>query len=110
MSDINTDGTSYRGQFSLPYARVIELLGQPNSQHDEQKSDLEWSFERDGVVATVYNWKNGPKYTGGSIEDISLWNIGGLSVKSIYLVSDLLDGHGQIHYIPSDEVANGYSQ
>ena len=111
MNDINVDGTSYRGQFSLPYARVIELLGQPNAQSDGFKTDLEWSFEKDGVVATVYNWKNGPNYTGsGSVEDIALWNIGGFSVRSVYLVSDLLDGHGQIHYIPSDEVANGYSQ
>ena len=109
MNDINTCGTSYRGHFYLPYARVIELLGQPNAQSDGHKTDLEWSFEKDGVVATVYNWKNGPNYTGkGSVEDINIWNIGGFGVRSVYLVSDMLEGNGQIHYIPSDEIADGY--
>ena len=109
MEDINTTGTSYRGHFYLPYARVIELLGQPNAQSDGHKTDLEWSFEKDGGVATVYNWKNGPNYTGkGSVEDINIWNIGGFGVRSVYLVSDMLEGNGQIHYIPSDEIADGY--
>lgn len=109
MNDIKREGTSYRGHFYLPYARVIELLGKPNAQSDGFKTDLEWSFEKDGVVATVYNWKNGPNYTGkGSVEDINIWNIGGFGVRSVYLVSDMLDGNGQIHYIPSDEIADGY--
>ena len=91
MEDINTCGTSFRGQFRLPYAKVIELLGQPNAQSDGYKTDLEWSFEKDGVVATVYNWKNGPNYTGcGNIEDIDEWNVGGHSSDAMDVVSLLL--------------------
>ena len=60
MTDINTTGTSYRGQFRLPYAQVVKLLGKPNDYHDGYKTDAEWAFEKDGVVATVYNYKNGP--------------------------------------------------
>ena len=100
MEDINITGTSYRGQFRLPYAKVIELLGQPNAQSDGYKTDLEWSFEKDGVVATVYNWKNGPNYTGsGSVEDINVWNIGGFNAQAIYLVSDKLGGQGELNWL-----------
>ena len=99
MEDINTCGTSFRGQFRLPYAKVIELLGQPNAQSDGYKTDLEWSFEKDGVVATVNNYKNGPNYTGsGNGEDIDVWHIGGFNVQAIYLVSDKLGGQGEIHF------------
>ena len=78
MTDINTNGTSLRGHFQMPYAKLVEIIGEPNSTSDGYKTDVEWAFERDGVVATIYNWKNGPNYIGrGTIEDIDEWNIGG---------------------------------
>ena len=86
MTDINTNGTSLRGHFQMPYAKLVELIGVPNAASDGYKTDVEWAFERDGVVATIYNWKNGPNYTGcGNIEDIDEWNVGGHS-------SDAMDG------------------
>ena len=78
MTDINTDGTSYCGCFKMPYTKLVELIGEPNDEIDGYKTDVGWAFERDGVVATIYNWKNGPNYIGrGTIEDIDEWNIGG---------------------------------
>jgi hypothetical protein len=78
MTDINTNGTSYCGCFKMPYAKLVELIGEPNAMSDGYKTDVEWAFERDGVVATIYNWKNGPNYIGrGTIEDVDEWNIGG---------------------------------
>ncbi len=97
MTEINTTGTSYRGQFRLPYAQVGKLLGKPNGYHDGYKTDAEWAFEKDGVVATVYNYKNGPSYTGrGRVEDIEVWNIGGFDIRAVYLVSDKLGGKGEL--------------
>ena len=91
MTDINTDGTSLQGRFYMPYAKLIELIDEPNDKSDGYKTDVGWAFERDGVVATIYNWKNGPNYTGGgSIEDIDEWNVGGHSGQAMDVVSLLL--------------------
>ena len=94
MTDINTNGTSLRGHFQMPYAKLVEIIGEPNSTSDGYKTDVEWAFERDGVVATIYNWKNGPNYIGrGTIEDIDEWNVGGHNGFAIKLVMNLLASH-----------------
>ena len=91
FSSIMTNGTSLRGHFQMPYAKLVELIGEPNAMSDGYKTDVEWAFERDGVVATIYNWKNGPNYTGcGNIEDIDEWNVGGHSSDAMDVVSLLL--------------------
>ena len=78
MNEINTNGTSLRGHFQMPYAKLVELIGEPNSTSD-------------GVVATIYNWKNGPNYIGrGTIKDIDEWNVGGHSGQAMDVVSLLL--------------------
>ena len=55
MTDVNVYGTSLRGHFSMPYAKLVGLIGEPNGASDGYKTDVEWAFERDGVVATIYN-------------------------------------------------------
>ena len=91
MTDINTNGTSYCGCFKMPYAKLVELIGEPNDEIDGYKTDVGWAFERDGVVATIYNWKNGPNYIGrGTIKDIDEWNVGGHSSDAMDVVSALL--------------------
>ena len=64
-TDINTDGTSFHGNaIRLPYLTLVDLLGEP-SDSDGYKVDAEWLFkDNTGAVATLYNWKNGPNYTG----------------------------------------------
>jgi hypothetical protein len=85
------NGTSYRGCFKMPYAKLVEAIGEPNLMSDGYKTDVEWGFERDGVVATIYNWKNGPNYTGrGTVEDVDEWNVGGHGLDAMDVVSALL--------------------
>ena len=87
MNKINTDGTSLQGQFDMPYAKLVEIIGEPNGQSDGYKTDVEWAFERDGVVATIYNWKDGPNYAGGGrIEDLTEWHIGGHDQRAVKLI------------------------
>jgi len=91
------NGTSFRGQFTLPYTKLVKLIGEPNLMSDGHKTDVEWGFERDGVVATIYNWKNGPNYTGrGNVEDIKRWNVGGHNGDALDLVSTLLMNKGRV--------------
>ena len=93
MERVNTNGTSLRGHFQMPYAKLVEAIGEPNDISDGYKTDVEWSFQRNGVVATVYNWKNGPNYTGsGRIEDLTDWNIGGHDGRAVELIRALMKG------------------
>ena len=102
MTGVNVYGTSLRGHFSMPYAKLVELIGEPNGTSDGYKTDVEWAFVRDGVVATIYNWKNGPNYTGGgSIEDIDEWTGGGHSGQAMDVVSLILKD-------ASSELRNNY--
>ena len=91
MERVNTNGTSLRGQFDMQYAKLVEIIGEPNGESDGYKTDVEWAFERDGVVATVYNWKDGPNYTGGGrIEDLTEWHIGGHDERAVQLINELI--------------------
>ena len=106
-TDINVDGTSFQGNsIRLPYSTLVELLGEP-SDSDGYKVDAEWLFkDRPGAVATLYNWKNGPNYTGQSrIEDIKQWNIGGHeSSQSLIIVMRALVERGIDKNIPLNEL------
>ena len=91
MDKVNTNGTSLQMEFSMPYSWLIEFFGEPNGQSDGYKTDVEWAFERNGVVATVYNWKDGPNYTGsGCIEDLTVWHIGGHDERAVQLINELI--------------------
>jgi len=106
-TDINTDGTSFHGNaIRLPYLTLVELLGEP-SDSDGYKVDAEWLFkDKTGAVATLYNWKNGPNYTGqGRIEDIKQWHIGGHeSSQSLITVMRALVERGIDKDIPLNEL------
>ena len=106
-TDINTDGTSFHGNaIRLPYPTLVDLLGEP-SDSDGYKVDAEWLFrDKTGAVATLYNWKNGPNYTGqGQIEDIKYWHIGGHeSSQSLITVMRALVERGIDKDIPLNEL------
>ena len=105
--DIDVNGTSYHGNsLRLPYEKLVNLLGD-HSGSDGYKSDAEWFFKDEkGKVATLYNYKNGPNYTGqGRIEDIKQWNIGGHeSSQSLIIVMRALVERGIDKNIPVDEL------
>jgi hypothetical protein len=91
---INTDMSHLQGSIRVDYKSLLEAFGSPADFHGD-KVDWEWDIERGGVVATIYNWKNGPKY--GYIvgpEEIKDWNIGGHSCASVDLVKSILLIHG----------------
>ena len=105
--DIDVNGTSYHGNsLRLPYEKLVNQLGD-HSGSDGYKADAEWFFKDEkGKVATLYNYKNGPNYTGqGRIEDIKQWNIGGHeSSQSLIIVMRALVERGIDKNIPVDEL------
>ena len=81
--NVNTGGTSLQGEITCDYNKLVELFGEPSGS-DGYKSDAEWEIEfEDGVVATIYNWKDGKNYCGEDegldVEDIRNWHVGGFS-------------------------------
>ena len=97
--DIDVIGTSRYGTAQTTYARLVEVFGEPLHNEGGFKVDWEWNIEfmDDGhpVVATIYNWKNGPNYCGPEglhHSDIKEWNIGGACPMSVFLILEALKG------------------
>lgn len=85
-----TDGTYLQGYLNASYEEIVSVLGQPI--HPVEKVDASWDFEIDGVVVTLYNWKNGQIYNGPKappVEKLKSWNIGGHDSKAVEAVSEL---------------------
>ena len=90
---INSNDSCHQGEVSAKYHQLVELFGEPHEYFDDYKSDAEWYVEfDDGVVATIYNWKNGRNYNGFDaphVENINEWNIGGFSLEAARRIQQL---------------------
>ena len=84
--EINSAGTSLQGELMLKYSDIKKVFGEPHGS-DGYKSDAEWEIEfENGVVATIYNYKDGKNYNGKSgipKSKITNWHIGGLDEKAV---------------------------
>jgi len=92
---VRIHGTSLQGHMYTEYAKLKKAFGKPNCG-DEYKIDAEWDIEfDDGLIATVYNWKNGKAYLGkdGTPKTkITYWHIGGKSQEAVDRVVTVLEG------------------
>ena len=90
-----TNETSLKGYVEVGYDKLVELFGQP-SPYDGYKTDGAWILEfSDGLIATIYNWKNGRNYLGDrgkDIEDIFEWHIGGHKNQVVQRIKDICKG------------------
>ena len=81
--------SSKKGEIRATFNKLVSVFGQPTEQSYEfgEKVDCEWVIEfEDGMVATIYNWKNGKSYLGEDgleIQEIDHWMVGGLSLIHI---------------------------
>ena len=78
----SANGTSLQGYIQTSYADLVGCFGPSDeSSYDDFKSDAGWTITfADGVVVTIYNWKDGPNYCGEDgtpVEFIREWHIGG---------------------------------
>ena len=80
---INASMTHLQGHITATYAQLVGTFGEPLKEgFDDYKSDAEWLVQfPDGVVATIYNWKNGINYCGSEhgipTQYITDWHVGG---------------------------------
>lgn len=92
--EINVYRTSLQGYINISYSKLVKIFGLPTSTGDGYKVDAEWSIKfADGIVATIYNYKNGINYCGKNgtpVEHITNWNIGGYNYNSNETVGNVV--------------------
>ncbi len=88
-----TNMTHMVGVVYPSYNQLVRLFGPPTGNGDPFKTDAMWDIEfSDGTVATIYNWKNGRNYCGPdapAVEDITSWNIGGVTPEAAERINNL---------------------
>ena len=91
----NWSGTHLVGEFKMPYAKLVEIFGEPHCYGGEgDKVDVEWCFEKSDVVFTLYNWKDGECYNGKDgypIKYLDSWHVGGINKEAYYLVEQIIN-------------------
>ena len=84
--EIDCAVTSLQGELTMKYSDIEKVFGEPHGS-DGYKSDAEWEIEfEDGVVATIYNYKDGKNYNGKSgipKTKITNWHIGGQYMQAV---------------------------
>jgi hypothetical protein len=98
VKPILSNGSSFQGNIDESYHTLKKVFGEPNSNGDGHKVDVEWILQfEDGSYATIYNYKNGRNYLGSEglpkskIED---WHVGGFSEKALKNVKMALKDFG----------------
>jgi hypothetical protein len=93
---IESSGSGLIGEIDASYEELCNLFGAP-SGGDGYKTDAYWGIEfDDGVIATVYNYKDGKNYEGENglaVEEIRDWHVGGFKDKALVAVQIALDLH-----------------
>jgi hypothetical protein len=91
---INVNRTSHQGYIKAAYGDLKKAFGAPLP--GDGKADAEWIIRfEDGLVATIYNYKDGKNYLGRrgmSKTKITEWNIGGKSARAVDYVRRILSG------------------
>lgn len=85
------NGTSLQGYINCDYSTLVKVFGEPQGGYDDYKSDCAWDVVINGVVCTIYNYKDGKNYNGPAGLDkeyITNWHIGGKSRFCDTLVND----------------------
>ena len=93
-------GTSGQGGIlRVDYATLKKIFGKPsinNGNGRGSKIRKEWIISIDGVVCTIYDWKQGYDYTkpkGGIPLYHSHWSVGGSHRISFRLVQGVIDSY-----------------
>ena len=88
-------GTSGQGGIlRVDYATLKKIFGKPsinNGNGRGSKIRKEWIISIDGVVCTIYDWKQGKSYRGYRPLKNARWSVGGSHSISRRLVQGVID-------------------
>lgn len=79
------NGTSLQGYVKTEYDHLVGLFGEPYTNPDNHKTDVEWIVSTPYGPAAIYNYKNGHSYLGKSglkLEEMDEWHVGGKIAES----------------------------
>lgn len=79
------NGTSFQGHVNAHYSQLVEMFGEPYTNPDSHKTDVEWIVSTPYGPATIYNYKNGYSYLGVSglkLDEMDEWHVGGKNGES----------------------------
>ena len=79
------NGTSFQGHVNAHYCQLVEIFGEPYTDLDNHKTDVEWIVSTPYGPATIYNYKNGYSYLGLSglkLNEMDEWHVGGKNKQS----------------------------
>lgn len=98
QKEINVDGTGLVGHITADYKTLKRILGNPKKDSIDYKSDAEWEIEfEDGMIATIYNYKDGVSYLGKRNgmpkTKITDWHVGGNSNETLLRIINVLRWH-----------------
>lgn len=79
--------TGLVGYIMTDYKTLVSKLGKPHFLGDGDKTTCEWQIVIDGVVATIYDWKEHETPMGRYN-----WHIGGKNKLAEALVNRLVKG------------------
>lgn len=77
-------GTSFKGYVYATYEQLVNCFGEPTTNGDNYKVDVEWIVDTSHGVATIYNYKDGKSYLGDAgleIHKICEWHVGSKNIK-----------------------------
>lgn len=115
------EGTFRVGEVDISGQDLIDALGPPHWTPDEgesSKSQAMWAFKfRDGMVATVYDYKTGKSYLGEEGQDVQEttdWHIGGKDKGAAERVKSLIEakrgGGGPAQEAPAEDAYDRISE
>ena len=92
---VNTNGSHLQGHIIVDFATLVNVFGDPSCNGDEYKVQKEWCLEfEDGVIATIYDWKEGDAYNGAGegthYTKVTDWHIGGFDIHAVWAVQDAI--------------------
>lgn len=92
-------GTSGQGNLRVSYNTLKKIFGKPsidNGNGKDSKIRKEWIISIDGIVCTIYDWKQGYDYTtrkGGIPLKDTRWSVGGSHPICRRLVQGIIDDY-----------------
>ena len=91
-------GTSLKGYIECDYEALVAVFGEPTTA-DGYKVDYEWIVQDvdKGIIATVYNYKDGKNYCGDSglnAHQINEWHVGGKTGEAVKFIADCINEKG----------------
>ena len=77
----------------VDYNTLKKIFGKPNIESGSSKTRKHWVVGIDGVICTIYDWKQGKSYRGYRPLKDATWNVGGSHNISLRLVQGVIDSH-----------------